>query len=81
MYSKYIFQFFFNEYKYIMTKKYFLILPNQLFEDKYLNKEYNYIIWEHPHYFKSYNYNKKKSSIYCIIYINEKMQQTYKFIY
>ena len=43
-----------------MTKKYFLILPNQLFEDKYLNKEYNYIIWEHPHYFKSYNYNKKK---------------------
>ena len=38
----------------------FLILPNQLFDKKYLDKQYNYIIYEHPHYFKSYNYNKKK---------------------
>jgi deoxyribodipyrimidine photolyase-related protein len=38
----------------------FLILPNQLFDKKYLNKNYNYIIYEHPHYFKAYNYNKKK---------------------
>jgi deoxyribodipyrimidine photolyase-related protein len=38
----------------------FIILPNQLFEKKYLDKKYNYIIYEHPHYFKSYNYNKKK---------------------
>ena len=38
----------------------FLILPNQLFDKKYLDKTYNYIIYEHPHYFKSYNYNKKK---------------------
>lgn len=38
----------------------FLILPNQLFDKKYLDKKYNYIIYEHPHYFNSYNYNKKK---------------------
>ena len=38
----------------------FIILPNQLFEKKYLDKKYNYIIWEHPHYFKDYKYNQKK---------------------
>lgn len=39
----------------------FLILPNQLFDpDKYLNKNYNIHLWECPHYFKDYNYNKKK---------------------
>lgn len=37
-----------------------LILPNQLFDVKYLNKSYRYIIYEHPHFFKSYIYNKKK---------------------
>lgn len=41
--------------------KYFVILPNQLFEFKNLPKNYNiYILWEHPHYFTKYNYNKKK---------------------
>uniref|UniRef100_A0A6C0LJM0 Cryptochrome/DNA photolyase FAD-binding domain-containing protein n=1 Tax=viral metagenome TaxID=1070528 RepID=A0A6C0LJM0_9ZZZZ len=39
---------------------YFIILPNQLFDKKYLDKKYKYIIWEHPHYFTCYNYNKKK---------------------
>lgn len=39
---------------------YFIILPNQLFDKKYINKKYNIIIWEHPHYFKKYIYNKKK---------------------
>ena len=38
----------------------FLILPNQLFDKKYLDKKYHYIIYEHPHYFESYNFNKKK---------------------
>lgn len=38
----------------------FVILPNQLFEIKYLPKGYKYVIYEHPHYFTSYNYNKKK---------------------
>lgn len=38
----------------------FVILPTHLFEKKYLNIKYNYIIWEHRHYFKSYIYNKKK---------------------
>lgn len=37
-----------------------VILPNQLFEKKYIIKNYNIIIWEHPHYFTTYNYNKKK---------------------
>ena len=39
---------------------YFLLLPCQLFDKKYLSKKYKYILWEHPHYFKKYNYNKKK---------------------
>jgi deoxyribodipyrimidine photolyase-related protein len=38
----------------------FLILPNQLFDIKYLNKSYHYLIWECPHFFKAYKYNKKK---------------------
>lgn len=38
----------------------FLILPNQLFDFKYLNKTHNIILWECPHYFKDYDYNKKK---------------------
>lgn len=38
-----------------------VILPNQLFHIKYHPDNIKkYIIWEHPHYFKSYNYNKKK---------------------
>ena len=46
--------------------KNFLILPNQLFDIKYLkqnkiySKEYDIIIYEHPQYFTKYNYNKKK---------------------
>ena len=38
----------------------FVILPNQLFSKEHLDPNNKYIIWEHPHYFKSYNYNKKK---------------------
>ena len=43
-----------------------LILPNQLFDKKYLkenkitDKTHKVVIYEHPHYFKSYKYNKKK---------------------
>jgi len=45
-----------------------LILPNQLFNykiikntiDKIKLKIEKIIIWEHPHYFKLYNYNKLK---------------------
>lgn len=38
-----------------------VILPTQLFDVKFI-PEYvkNIVIWEHPHYFKKYNYNKKK---------------------
>lgn len=38
----------------------FIVLPHQLFEKKFLNKKFKYVLWEHPHYFKKYNYNKKK---------------------
>ena len=38
-----------------------LILPNTLFHKKYIPKNVKkIIIYEHPHYFKKYNYNKKK---------------------
>jgi len=40
-----------------------IILPTQLFDKKYIDKVENIdkiILWEHPHYFKKYNYNKKK---------------------
>ena len=46
--------------------KTFLILPNQLFEIKYLNKinikenNYNIVLYEHPQYFTKHNFNKKK---------------------
>ena len=40
----------------------FLILPHQLFNKKYLKeyKDYDFYIYEHPQYFKKYNFNKKK---------------------
>jgi deoxyribodipyrimidine photolyase-related protein len=38
----------------------FLILPHQLFESKYYEKKTAIVIWECPHYFNKYNYNKKK---------------------
>ena len=47
-----------------MSKENFVILPNQIFDIKYFNKKYNYHIWEHPHYYKKYNYNKKKLIIH-----------------
>ena len=45
-----------------------LVLPNQLFDIKNLQKlEFNeIIIYEHPHYFQKYNYNKKKLMLHRI---------------
>lgn len=40
--------------------KKFLILPNTLFDLKYIDKSYEYYIYEHPDFFTKYNYNKKK---------------------
>mgnify|MGYP001447830124 FL=1 len=39
-----------------------LILPTQLFPVKFLEKytNENIILYEHPHYFTKYNFNKKK---------------------
>ena len=37
----------------------FILLPNQLFDKKHLDKKQTIHLWEHPHYFKDYNYNKK----------------------
>ena len=36
-----------------------LLLPHQLFDKKYLNNKH-IVLYEHPHYFTSYKYNKKK---------------------
>ena len=38
----------------------FVILPNQLFTKNLLDKNYEFILWENPHYFTAYKYNKKK---------------------
>jgi len=38
----------------------FIILPNQLFDKKHLDKKTAILLWEHPHFFKDYNFNKKK---------------------
>lgn len=64
-----------------------LILPNQLFDVKYIDKEYEIILWEHPHYFTDYNYNKKKlllhraSMQYYYDYLKKKKRKVkyYKF--
>lgn len=39
-----------------------LLLPNQLFDIKYLKKykKESIILYEHPQYFTKYNFNKKK---------------------
>ena len=37
-----------------------LILPHQLFDTKYFPKDVKVILFEHPQYFKKYNFNKKK---------------------
>ena len=38
----------------------YVLLPNQLFDKKYLLDTSQVILYEHPHFFKDYNYNKKK---------------------
>ncbi len=42
----------------------FVILPNQLFDKKYLPKNFKFYLWEHPQYFTKYNFNKKKLIIF-----------------
>jgi len=37
-----------------------VILPHQLYDKKYLKKDSKIVLYEHPHYFKKYNYNKKR---------------------
>lgn len=43
-----------------MDKNIFLILPNQMFDIIHYDKKFRYILWECPHFFTDYNYNKKK---------------------
>ena len=40
--------------------KYFVILPHQLYHKKFIDKDKQIVLWEHPHYFLSFNFNKKK---------------------
>lgn len=51
-----------------------LILPNQLFKIKYLPKNIkNVFLWEHPHYFKKYKYNRLKLILHrCSIKLYQK---------
>jgi deoxyribodipyrimidine photolyase-related protein len=53
----------------------FLLLPHQLFDYKYLDKSKSYILWEHPKYFKDYNFNKKKLLLH-----RGSMQYYYKYL-
>jgi deoxyribodipyrimidine photolyase-related protein len=60
-----------------------VILPHQLFINNF--KDYNIILWEHPHYFKSYNYNKKKlilhrASMKCYYDLLKKKGYNIKYI-
>lgn len=66
-----------------------LILPNQLFDIKYIKKVTDYksvIIWEHPHYFTTYNYNKKKlllhraSMKYYYDYLKKKQSKRVEYV-
>lgn len=38
----------------------FLVLPNQLFDIPHIPKALHIVLWECPHFFKDYKYNKKK---------------------
>ncbi len=60
-----------------------LILPNQLFEYKYIPKDIKKIyIYKHPHYFQTYNYNKKKLLLHIasINYYKDYIQKKYKLL-
>ncbi len=62
----------------------FMILPDQLFEKTYFDKTYEYVLWECPHYFKKYNYNKKKLVLHraSMMYFYDYMKQNgYKIKY
>tara|TARA_B110000259_G_scaffold18619_1_gene19560 strand:- start:5017 stop:6369 length:1353 start_codon:yes stop_codon:yes gene_type:complete len=53
-----------------------LILPTQLYNKKYLYKDNEYILYEHPHYYEDYNYNKKK-----LILLKASMLYYYDYLY
>ena len=53
----------------------FLILPHQLFNKKYLDKDNEFHIYEHPQYFKKYKFNKKK-----LILHRASMRQYYDYL-
>lgn len=62
----------------------FIILPHQLFSEKYLDKNYSYILWEHPHYFTKYDYNKKKLLLHrssMQIYFTTMKKKNYRIKY
>jgi deoxyribodipyrimidine photolyase-related protein len=62
----------------------FLILPDQLFHKTYFDKTYEYVLWECPHYFKAYNYNKKKLVLHraSMMYFYDYMKENgYKIKY
>lgn len=53
-----------------------IILPTQIYDKKYVNKNNEIILYEHPHYYKEYNYNKKK-----LILLKASMLYYYDYLY
>ena len=60
-----------------------LILPIHLYEYKYLPDVTDIVIWEHPHYFKKYIYNKKKLLLHkaSLYYYKEYLSKKYNVTY
>lgn len=60
-----------------------VVLPNQLFEARHFPKSIEkIIIWEHPHYFTKYRYNKLKLVMHrASMKLYQKRMQKYKIIY
>lgn len=56
----------------------FVILPTHIYELKYFPKKYKYHLYEHPQYFKMYNFNKKKLIIHrgSMKYLHDKMKSS-----
>lgn len=60
-----------------------LVLPNQLFEQKYFPKQITHVyVHEHSHYFNDYKYNKKKLMLHkaSISYYKDYISNKYKLL-
>lgn len=61
-----------------------LLLPHQLYSTSHLNKKYTIFLWECPHYFSKYKYNKKKIILHRAsmkAYYHELISKQYRIKY